>query len=1005
MFKRITALIIAAAILPLCLPPVRAHSAYMGGGHTYYRSHTTTTAPQTNFTVNTLRHSGAGLTEEHIISFSPNAGVRPIVIGSEHAHHGGLTIDQARNRAIGFGYDVAGGVNASFFHGNMTTVGMQIRGGIIVSYNRGGAQDLPSIGFGWDGRAIVGDPGLTITVSAADSESFVVVDALNYVRGPGRIHMYTSSFSETTRTTQQGLHVAIRASSSALSAGRPVEGVVTQVMSGTDARNIGPDEFVLSVTTQQAIDRLAFLKEGDPVVISAEAADERWNHINASVAGLRYLVRDGQPAGSWDGARAPRTAAGVRADGSVVLYTVDGRRRGHSNGLSLGETAGRMIDMGCVVAIELDGGGSTAMTARMPGETESKLVSRPSDGIQRRCANYIILANTSPPSDGRPALLFPRPAYFVMMPGVTLGLPDMLATDSAYRAVPVPSGWVSQTEASSENPEVVTAYGIWFTSQAEGVTSIHYSLGGASGKAQVDVVSRLDALAISDAETGRAVRDISVNPGREMRLAATGSIHTITVASTARNFTWDVEGDIGTISPDGVFIASEEMGVKGQIIVSGGGQTVTLPVTVGPEPLILEDFHDGLGALDADSPGLAASVVTDINKVERGVASAELAYVFEGDQARLEIEFNADTPGNPQSLWVLVTGDGSGNELFARAVGAGGTVSWVSLGALDFTGIKTLVGELPQRTASISHFALLPRDGVPSKGSFLIHQVAAAWAYDPGNAPDLVIEEPYEDGDELVYTVTAQDWNGFLPKEVKISLNGGLIDAEWDEYTAEVRLPLPEDGLYILSADAMDSLGRRVQRVRADYFGRRDDSLRIYDAADKWYTMYVDFLDDRGILDAEEVFGLRYYRPEGNATRLEVTRMFYRALKLPPSGQALPFDDISGLSAEDLEAVRAVYAAGLVSGKLRAGGTLSLDPDGQITRAELFTILNKTIPRGYEKSTLSDFSDTGRVPSWALSATQTLVGMGVVSGANGRLNPNNPVLRAEVCSLIARLVY
>jgi hypothetical protein len=31
--------------------------------------------------------------------------------------------------------------------------------------------------------------------------------------------------------------------------------------------------------------------------------------------------------------------------------------------------------------------------------------------------------------------------------------------------------------------------------------------------------------------------------------------------------------------------------------------------------------------------------------------------------------------------------------------------------------------------------------------------------------------------------------------------------------------------------------------------------------------------------------------------------------------------------------------------------------------------------------------------------------MGIVSGADGRLNPNAPILRAEVCSLLARLVY
>jgi exopolysaccharide biosynthesis protein len=777
-----------------------------------------------------------------------------VVVRAERTYNNGLTIDQARNRAIALGHDVVGGINANFFNSDMTTVGMQIQSGVLISYNK--ASTAPAIGFHTDGQVVSGNPNYSISVSAAGSS--VEVDQLNYLRGAGRIHMYTSAFSETTRTTQQGVHVVMRVSGG-LVPGVPVTGTVTQVLKGTAAHTISHDEFVLSATSQAETDRLAFLTAGMEVTVSAQSADERWHNVRTAIAGLRYLVRDGQPAGTWETARSPRTAAGLRADGSVVLYAVDGRRRDYSNGLSLGEVASRMIDMGCVTVIELDGGGSTAMTVRMPGETESKVVSRPSDGSQRRCANYLMLVNTAPRSDGHPALLFPQPGNITMMPNASLRLSGMLATDDVYRAASVQSGWETSVEAHPENPEIVSAHGNSVTSHAAGVTAVNYSLGGASGTAKVEVVSRVDSIAVSSADTGRAITSLSVNPGDRVRLTAAGILNNTAIASSVRSFTWGVEGDIGEISADGLFTAVNEMGITGRILISGGGQTAAVQV-----------------ALDGSPP-----VVT--------ISGPNEAY--------------------------------------------GGGAGMVS------------------------------------------------------------------------YTVTAIDGRGLLPDEVSVTLNGEELAVEWNGSTAGIILQKPEDGLYILSVKAMDSLGRRVQKVLADYYGRRDDNTLIWDAAGKWYTMYVDFLDDRGILDTEEIFGHRYYRPEGNATRLEVVRMMHRALELPPSAAALPFDDIGGLSGEDLEAVRAVYAAGLISGKLKADGALSLDPGGLITRAELFTILNKTVPSGYEKDSLADFSDKADVPSWALSATQTLVGMGVVSGADGKLNPGNPIRRAEVCSLLSRLVY
>ncbi len=75
--------------------------------------------------------------------------------------------------------------------------------------------------------------------------------------------------------------------------------------------------------------------------------------------------------------RNPRTFAGVDAAGRTLLVTVDGRSA-DDLGLSIPETADVARSLGMVDALNLDGGGSTAMVVR------GRLVSRPSDPTGER---------------------------------------------------------------------------------------------------------------------------------------------------------------------------------------------------------------------------------------------------------------------------------------------------------------------------------------------------------------------------------------------------------------------------------------------------------------------------------------------------------------------------------------------------------------------------------------------------------------------------------------------
>ena len=109
------------------------------------------------------------------------------------------------------------------------------------------------------------------------------------------------------------------------------------------------------------------------------------------------LVKDGNLVIRNDTAAAPRTAIGIKADGTVVLYMVDGRQAPYSVGTTLDELAQIMKDIGCVIAGNLDGGGSSTFATQREGEANDNgaagltLRCRPSDGYERTVSTTIMV--------------------------------------------------------------------------------------------------------------------------------------------------------------------------------------------------------------------------------------------------------------------------------------------------------------------------------------------------------------------------------------------------------------------------------------------------------------------------------------------------------------------------------------------------------------------------------------------------------------------------------------
>lgn len=135
---------------------------------------------------------------------------------------------------------------------------------------------------------------------------------------------------------------------------------------------------------------LEYLKVGTKIRCQYEFTGD-YADINDICGCGQAFLNNGEfdPKGAID-ERAPRTAIGIRKDGTIVMMVIDGRQ-GSKNmyGAEAREMAAIMKKYGCIQALNLDGGGSSTMIIRK-GEN-FVVTNSPSDGHERSDGNCILV--------------------------------------------------------------------------------------------------------------------------------------------------------------------------------------------------------------------------------------------------------------------------------------------------------------------------------------------------------------------------------------------------------------------------------------------------------------------------------------------------------------------------------------------------------------------------------------------------------------------------------------
>ncbi|GEM_PF-4432139 len=180
--------------------------------------------------------------------------------------------------------------------------------------------------------------------------------------------------------------------------------------------------------------------------------------------------------------------------------------------------------------------------------------------------------------------------------------------------------------------------------------------------------------------------------------------------------------------------------------------------------------------------------------------------------------------------------------------------------------------------------------------------------------------------------------------------------------------------------------------------------LAFEDMEHHWAKKEVNDMGARLVVDGVDG---QQFQPNATLTRAELAAIMVRGLGLPYVTSNTAFVDLVA-DVHDADSLRAAVAYGLMSsyedGMLR--------PEEAVTREQAMQVVAKAMKlTGLLQSlgtvsvdSLSAFTDSTSVAEWAREDTAAVVKAGLVKGHSGLLQPQALITRAEVATLVQRLL-
>lgn len=597
------------------------------------------------------------------------------------------------------GAAVVAAVNGDFFYGAPVTglpVGLHMQDGEIVTSPAGPATTA-AFGVTADGSPVIDMPRMEARIWLAGDPAMApggvdpvptawTIDLVNRPLTSLSLALYTPRLGAYTPPIE-GTAIIVTGVTSPLKPGVTYTGTVAAREHGTRTNPVTvviPEDGVVLAARGPAEEFLELLPLGAALQWEVHLSPP-FDQVRHAVAGRPVLIRGGEPQpldirDSLVLPRHPRTAVGFN-DREIFLVTVDGRRPGQADGMSLFELQELMLRLGATEALNLDGGGSTTMVIRPPGRSDPQVVNYPSDGRERPVTNGLVVLSTAPP--GRLARLIVRPAAPLALVGSLMPV-AVLGQDEHYSPHPVPLGevrWSVHGDAGQMEFSGV------FSALKPGPAVIEAVLGDTRARAPVTVVERVAAVSLYP-DTLRLVS------GEEFTLRAEAFDATgRRVWANPWQFTWSVEGQAVRVDRGGQVTAVRRGGATVAAHLDGSGAAARITVD---QPLVVLSGFDRPGDWLATAVNARASLALSApgEPVYAGAHAAKLTYDLRtggGGTAAAYVQAARPIPipGRPRAIGLWVYGDGSGHWLRGSYIDGRGNrrvTDFTLVRGLDWTG-------------------------------------------------------------------------------------------------------------------------------------------------------------------------------------------------------------------------------------------------------------------------------------------------------------------------------
>lgn len=445
---------------------------------------------------------------------------------------------------------------------------------------------------------------------------------------------------------------------------------------------------------------LAGAEPGDEAAITVQASAD----VDLAVGGDQRLLTDGELT-DQDQVAAARTAVGVSRDGSrLSVVSIDGRQ-GDAHGMTIAELAQLMKDLGAWNAVNLDGGGSSALVARPAGTKDRTLLNRPSDGHERGDANALVFRSTAPAEPVTEVALRPafepaaglaRPEAYDLLPGLSrtvvgTGLDGNLAAAAVTGHFQArPAGVVGLASSRVRTEAVVVG-------KAHGAGTITYQ--ARQGKAEIGVrvhgpMTRLESsspfVALLDAGSTATIALTAVDADGH-RVPVEARDVTVQTAAGAEV----VPGTVGTFTVKPTIPSGAS-----SVTFTVQDHTITVPITIGHAEAPLADFADpaawkvqtarATGTLSAATgpdggPALGLDFDFTQSTATRGMYAVPVAPIA--------------IAGQPQALTLWINGTGRGEWPRIQVTRGDGTSTNLDGPNIDWTGWRQVRFPVPAGTA------------------------------------------------------------------------------------------------------------------------------------------------------------------------------------------------------------------------------------------------------------------------------------------------------------------